>query len=1263
MPMLPDLLPPCPKGRAADAQRRRAPLPPLALSALALVLSASAVVPSLAQDWPMWRHDPQRTALQTLPGLIDIPAVKWSLPLGGSLGGSQFLVDDVNLDGEPEVVLIRGGRVVARRFDGAVVWATEPLAAWWVLAVADLDRNGRPEVWAGSYWTGVFALDGTTGAVLWRTDPTLNARQHPTVFPIDVESDGIPELYVGDWGGSMGGGGTGRVYGFPSGFATGVTLTTLDVSAHGYWNAYGQDPGDMDGDGRPELLALSHDHAILYDPATGAPRLTSPDISPIPFGSAQLALADIDGDGRDEAIVASNMAGGLFSTAKRFAVLEIESGSLAARWQVFIDPTAGQHRFVRRPYADLIPGGPLELFHSVYEPATGWTTRVYAGDAASGTPLVTLSDRVAVATADLDGDGSAELFVIDAPADTVPYFSTLRALRFSPGTPPTYVELWSSTRAALLAEPTPWFRDNVPVRIQDAPSAGTLLLVARDPSGDNRTDELLALRPADGTEAARLDVTPETQPVAARSEPSTGRFALSATNGAIGLYDAALALLNDVALPLGVPDLLERNFAMASPPVAADPGGSPLLLAVDSSSRLAAYPTTDASPIRPPTAAWTADLPPSGTPYAQLDEAFPGGPAVVYPARHPDGRLALRALSTGTGSERLSVELATRADVSMNWDPLPLRDASGATYAFGVATRDGRSDQLRHQVMDAASGTLADLGLTRIGTGGGDGLAAAFDRNTDGFDDYWVMSASNARVVDPRTGALLVGRDGVITMGSLTLVDLDADTVTDVYHDATYGPQRSDLDFVRVWRGAAQHTFGSVLPSTSGEPRIGTARSASATLDLYRGADGALLHSVALVGGAAYPDEAAARAAGAVPGILTNVIGVDDLTGLGHGSFVLGSTDGWLYAVSVEDATLDWSLDFRANVGEPIAADIDGDGATELVVSVGDGHLHAVDRQEIWPPAEVWDTDGSFVAMSAADDLDEIEGVTTVGANWRAAAGASGYDYRLLTDDGVVVVDWTTTTTAGFVLDGLSLQLGRRYVVAVRAFGTVGGDPATSAEVLSDGFLVIDRTPPTLVVSAAPSPFWPDGSGPDVETVVFVTLADRVGLLRYLATARDPSGTVVRDFGPTEIGGLSHAGSFVWDGRDDSGDVVPPGVYRLEVTAVDLAGLETTADALVQVCDAAGDDTGLCPAVEPDAGDGAEDAGSEVSPDAADTTDADPDAGLDTHDDTPGATGWSGGGGGCGCRTTGGFRGGWMLLLALAWGMFRVRHLRLRHHR
>ena len=71
--------------------------------------------PVSAEGWPTYRHDPKRTARQTLAGDIDVPAVGWSFSRGGRLGPGEIGVADVNLDREPEAVLLRGGRAVTRR--------------------------------------------------------------------------------------------------------------------------------------------------------------------------------------------------------------------------------------------------------------------------------------------------------------------------------------------------------------------------------------------------------------------------------------------------------------------------------------------------------------------------------------------------------------------------------------------------------------------------------------------------------------------------------------------------------------------------------------------------------------------------------------------------------------------------------------------------------------------------------------------------------------------------------------------------------------------------------------------------------------------------------------------------------------------------------------------------------------------------------------------------------------------------------------------
>jgi hypothetical protein len=40
--------------------------------------------------------------------------------------------------------------------------------------------------------------------------------------------------------------------------------------------------------------------------------------------------------------------------------------------------------------------------------------------------------------------------------------------------------------------------------------------------------------------------------------------------------------------------------------------------------------------------------------------------------------------------------------------------------------------------------------------------------------------------------------------------------------------------------------------------------------------------------------------------------------------------------------TLLWSLDLGTSVGDPIAADIDGDGTSEVLVPAADGYLYAI---------------------------------------------------------------------------------------------------------------------------------------------------------------------------------------------------------------------------------------------------------------------------------------------------------------------------------
>ena len=97
-----------------------------------------------------------------------------------------------------------------------------------------------------------------------------------------------------------------------------------------------------------------------------------------------------------------------------------------------------------------------------------------------------------------------------------------------------------------------------------------------------------------------------------------------------------------------------------------------------------------------------------------------------------------------------------------------------------------------------------------------------------------------------------------------------------------------------------------------------------------------------LASGQAYADEATAAAAKVGWGQLTSTSIHADLTGDGRPVAVVGSSDGYLYAIDPCSGDLLFSHDFASAVGEVVFGDSNGDGLDEILVSVADGNLYAL---------------------------------------------------------------------------------------------------------------------------------------------------------------------------------------------------------------------------------------------------------------------------------------------------------------------------------
>jgi hypothetical protein len=211
------------------------------------------------------------------------------------------------------------------------------------------------------------------------------------------------------------------------------------------------------------------------------------------------------------------------------------------------------------------------------------------------------------------------------------------------------------------------------------------------------------------------------------------------------------------------------------------------------------------------------------------------------------------------------------------------------------------------------------------------------------------------------------------------------------------------------------------------------------------------LSTVVLAGGSLYPNETAAKAAGAFLGQLTAANVHSNLTGLGHPSAVVGSSDGWLYAVNPCTGLLDFAVQVGAEVGEAVFGDTDGDGQDEVLVTAADGYLYDYKGFSIAAPTYVLDTDPPTVTNQEVSSL-----VTTnrLSATWGSVSGATSYAVQVVTAVGSQLVSTPAWQNVGNVtaisLTGLPLKDDTKYLFGVRAIGPNG----PSVDALSSGVVV-----------------------------------------------------------------------------------------------------------------------------------------------------------------------------------------------------------------
>ncbi len=1003
-------------------------------------------------DWPMPRHDPQRTGLATGQSNLQTPGAYWRYYLGGQLDSTGARLLDIDGDGHDELLLIRGGRLVALRSNATEVWESAPLALIGMEAIADLDGDGKNEAIVYSN-ARTFVVDLKTGSTLWAEDPT-DLGTLGAVRVIDVNGDGHADVVVQECGCcKLTSGNPGFAYSFAGGFAAAVRLYTLPRAYCGGTNSLTIFDGV--GDGQLETLSVGGREIEVLDAKTGTVLADSPDLGDW-IAAASCTNAALDSVPGDEIVCYLSSAVPVPSgTGHRVLALRYTGGTAPAVTQLWtrdVGDVDAALAFGANSAGDLDGDGTVEI--TVSGQSQNGAQILTVLDGATGTVLATVSGQRLVGVGPLDVDGG-QLILTDTG-------SGLAAVRFRRAPTPTATVVWTLPDRRVL-NVRDWVRgatqplsDVLPLVDLDGDGAPELLVAGRS------SRQILAAvhtRGAPITELATYGAAVGAQMnlvVLPTSALGTGsRLAAVSSDGLAALLDQGL-------LPSPTPLHIGGYYAAgdwghsALDPVIGSINSSTALLLSDSRGWLSRVDPGDATNIVPPRATWTVPDAISPTIIPGLVDGAAGIAACTIDRTFDPPREGVLALDA-VGHERWHTTLGDLVFGDLTWGKLDDDPSPAVAVLWGQQSDNAVQLSALAGATGVAKWTRSwSLGDARFPVG-----TAIADWDGDQRGDV-VFQYYGTRVIRGATGADLATGGPIDAYFMPTIYDVDGDNVPEVTLSGGLSPLRTlraDLA-TPVWTSTEDerpYPYAAIVtcPSPMPVPLLASTSLAVAgrlKFTIMSGSGAGAAESVILAGGMAYPDLASATFASGPPGQLTSVYAHADLGGDGQAVAVVGSSDGWLYAVKACTRELAWSVHFGAPVGAVAFGDIDGDGLDEVVVEVADGYTYGLRNAPLAAPDQVWDTDPPSGLVT--EDVDERANIGQLSAAWDPVPGATSYEVAVAQADGTGYLTDPAWQSVGSgtsaTIASLPLVDGPRYVFAVRALGVGGRSP----DIVTDGVVV-----------------------------------------------------------------------------------------------------------------------------------------------------------------------------------------------------------------
>ncbi len=275
-------------------------------------------------------------------------AAKLDLTTGVSPRG--LAIGDIDGDGRPDLVVgnyvsstasvfrntSTSGSITSGSFASKIDLATGAMPNY--VAIGDIDGDGRPDVVTTNYYSNTITVlrnTSTSGSISFAPKVDFTTDAFPNGIAIgDIDGDGKPDVVITNYY-------TNTVSVFRNTSSSGSIsfAPKVDFTTGGTPN--GIAIGDIDGDGKPDLVVVNHtSNTVSVLRNTSSPGSISFDAK-VDFVTGAtpcfVAIGDIDGDGKPDVIITNGLSNTVSVFRNTSSPGSITSGSLAAK----VDFTTG----------------------------------------------------------------------------------------------------------------------------------------------------------------------------------------------------------------------------------------------------------------------------------------------------------------------------------------------------------------------------------------------------------------------------------------------------------------------------------------------------------------------------------------------------------------------------------------------------------------------------------------------------------------------------------------------------------------------------------------------------------------------------------------------------------------------------------------------------------------------------------------------------------------------------------------------------------